>query len=202
MTNPQKKRRIYQARARRIAFTLAVAIAIAALLGLVLYLTFKQVQAGAWWLVSAGLTVSVVMLSVFGLALREAEHAIQRRGYARPISTTGGFNRLVKSILPPPEPDVAHPAHYQRSLKRVLFDDASHYDVDLGLLYIILLRETQYSNVLPWQRSVIEEGMDKKAWAAYRKLLLDAGVVDEDGRGALHLNCTPWPAIEAIKARL
>lgn len=193
----EKKRSIYKARAKRIAFYTTVAITMAALLSLVLYLTYLRVQDGQWWLVTMGIAVSMVLLSLCGVAIREAERAIQSRGYARPVSTQSVFDKIVSSILL--EPGVSHPAQYKRSIKRVKFDDGSFYEVDLGEFYFFLRREVEYGNILTWRRNVIEQKMDKKKYAAYRQLLIDSAVVDRDSKGSMQLNCEPWPAIEKIK---
>lgn len=197
-----KKRRVYLARTKRIFFTLFVAIVIAGLLGMTLYFTWTQLQQGAWWLVAAGITTSIVMLSAFSVALREASIAIQRRGYARPVGTSGTLQRVVKSIFPPAEFETSHPSAYTRSRILVQFDDHSTYDVDLGVFYFVLLGEVnKTTGILSWEQCVVKNKMDKRAWAAYRKLLEQAGVVEKDGRGSMRLNCQPWSAIEVIKER-
>lgn len=196
------KRHVYQARFKRIIFTVLIAILIAMLLGLSLYFTLIQAQQENWWLFTAGLFISIVALSLFGVSIREASIAIQRRGYSRPIGTQGSLERVVKSIFVS-ELDKSHPAQYQRSSILVRFDGGSEpYRVDLGKLYFVLLDEVSKSgSLLSWDRCVVKNKMDKKAWAAYRRLLQDAEVVDIDGRGSMRLNCTPWAAIEIVKER-
>lgn len=193
----EKKRSIYKARAKRIAFYTTIALTMAALLGLVLYLTYLRGQEGQWWLVAIGMAASVVLFGLSGVAIREAERAIQSRGYARPVSTQSVFDKIVSSILP--EPGVSHPSQYKKSFKRVKFDDGSFYDVDLGEFYFFLRKEVEYGNILTWRRNVKEQKMDKKKYAAYRQLLEDSAVVDMDSKGSMQLNCEPWPAIEKIK---
>jgi hypothetical protein len=196
-------RSIYKARAKRIFFNIFVAIFIAALFGLTLYFTWMQFQAEQYMLASAGLGCSVLLVTLFFVAREETSTAIKRRGYSRPIGTSS-MNRVVKSIfqLPVSEFDKSHPSEYQRSRKTVYFDDGSSYDVDLGKFYFVLLAETgKNTGMLSWENSVVKNKMDKKAWAAYRKLLTEAQVVEVDGRGSMRLNCQPWAAIEVIKER-
>lgn len=195
-------RSIYKARAKRIFFNVFIAVFIAALFGSVLYFSFVQYAAGKMWLATVGVVCSVLLLSLYGIASSEAGQSLKRRGYARPIGTSK-MERVVKSIFPHnTEPTKSHPSQYERSKKLVYFDDGSSYEVDLGRFYFVLLAEVnKTTGILSWDRCVVQNKMDKKAWAAYRKLLQDAQVVEVDGRGGMRLNCQPWAAVELIKER-
>jgi hypothetical protein len=196
--NEQKRQSYYASRAKRIAFNAAVAVSIAALFFWVVYLTWLQLQAGRNWAIALGLGAVIVLFSAFSLSIQELQRAIVRRGYERPVSTQG-FSSVVKGLFDTEQPNASHPVEYKRQTKTVRFDGGSVVVVDLGELYFTLLQEYQEKSVLPWSRCVVERNMDKKQWAAYRQLLLDAEVVKSDGRGALQLTCPPWSAIETIK---
>lgn len=195
-------RSIYKAKFKRIMFNIFIAVFIAALFGLALYYSVVNYAAGRYWLTTVCVVCSVLLLSLYGVALSETQLAIKRRGYSRPIGTSR-MEQVVKSIFHlHTEPQKSHPGQYERSKKVVYFDDGSSYEVDLGRFYFVLLAEVnKTTGILSWEGSVVKNKMDKRAWAAYRKLLQDAEVVEIDGRGSMRLNCQPWAAVEQIKER-
>lgn len=195
------KRQIYRSKAKRIAFFVVTAVAIALLFGASVYLTGRQFLEQNYLLFSAGFLVSVVFMVAFSVTMQEMTRAIQRRGYARPVGPSQ-LDKAVKWFVPVTEPEPSHPTQYQRSKIPVPFDNGDSYEVDTGKLYFVLLAEQEHTGgILTWERCVIKGKMDKRAWAAYRQVLIQAEVVEIDGRGSMRLNCQPWAAVEVVKQR-
>lgn len=197
----EKKKRIYLARAKRIWFNAIFAAFFAIIATTCFYYAWIFGQDGVGWRTIALAVLCFVFILLFFEMFQETRVAIVKRGYARPVESSPRFSSIVKSIFTT-DTDKAHPVQYQRSKVLVHFDDRSVYEVDLGVLYFVLLDEVnKTTGILSWDRCVVKNKMDKRAWAAYRKLLQDANVVSVDGRGGMQLNCQPWAAIEAIKER-
>jgi hypothetical protein len=196
-----KKRSFYLARTKRIAFFTILSIIFVVASITCFYYAWQYGDEWNWQtivLVALGFLFILLFIDVFA----QVRLAIIRRGYTRPVATGQSMNSVMRSIfntIAPTEFEKTHPVEYRRSFKTVKFDDGSSCDVDLGKLYFILLREDRFSSVLPWSRSVVREGMSKREWAAIRQLLLDANVVDVDGRGSMKLNTPAWGAVEKIK---
>jgi hypothetical protein len=198
-----KKRKTYQTRFKRIWFNSILAGIFAVIATTCFYYAWQLGQGGwNWASVSLG-TLCFVFLLLFADMFKEARQSIIKRGYERAVSVEGNtFAQSVASIFQGSKPDTIHPILMTQALKkRVWFDGGSYYDVDIGQFYFILLTEVKHTNIFPWTRCVAEQGMNKKAWAAYRKILEDYNLVDKNGRGELRLNCTPLSAIEIIKNR-